>query len=146
MATPIVVTVPEGAPLVPPVPAGLSPAGVTAAAERPRSKKGLKIAGAAAVVAVGAATAVGVSASNEPEPAAVPAAGPPVQRHRAPPGSTISLSRDAPIVFLVMDHEPAQVVTFVWQVEYVGAAGRLRAHDRRDPGRSARSVSRSRRR
>ena len=122
VASPIVVTVPEGAPLVPPVPAGMSPAGVAAAAERPRSNKALKIAGAAAAVAVGAATAVGLSQSKDPEtePFRVPTLT--FDRIDPGPGSTIFLAYE-PIVYMVMDHQPAQVVTFVWQVEYIGAPG-----------------------
>jgi len=124
VATPIVVTVPEGAPLVPPVPAGLSPAGVTAAAERPRSKTALKIAGGAAVVAIVAATALGTAeASQDPddEPFRVPTLT--FNGTDPRPGSTIFFAVHEPIVSLLMDHQPAQVVTLVWTVEYVGAPG-----------------------
>ena len=68
VAAPIVIRVPPGAPPVPPVPAGFSPAGVVAAEEKRGLSTGRKLlAGAALAGAIGAGTAV--VATSEPPPA-----------------------------------------------------------------------------
>ena len=125
VATPIVVTVPAGAPVVPPVPAGLSPAGVIAAAPKKASKKGLKIAVAGAAVAIGAAVAVGTASSTIDEPEVETFAPPDFRFDRTVPvpGSTVSVSQGNFQVFVLMSHEPPLPITIVWQVELRGSAG-----------------------
>jgi hypothetical protein len=122
---PIVVTVPAAAPLVPPVPAGLSPAGVVAAQEKPRSNRALKIGIGAAAVAVGAAVAAGTAASSDDDPDEEPFRLPAFNFDRTMPlpGSTISYTYGELQVFVRMSREPALPITFIWQVELSGRAG-----------------------
>jgi hypothetical protein len=126
LETPIVVTVPQGTPLVPPVPAGLSPAGVVAFQEPSRPNRTLKLAtaGAAVVVALGAVGAAVAGASGDVPPPA-PIEVPEIRFDRiAPvPGSVLSRSRDMLVVFMVMSREPASPLTLVWSVELLGAPG-----------------------
>jgi hypothetical protein len=124
VATPIVVTVPAGAPLVPPVPAGLSPAGVVAAEEKRGVSRTVKIAGAAAIVAVGAAVAAGTASSTsepEPEPFRPPSFS--FNGTRPNPGSAISLSEGSLVVMVRMSEEPSVPFTFVWTVDLLGPGG-----------------------
>ena len=125
VGTPIVVTVPEGAPLVPPVPVGLSPAGVVAAQEKPRSNTALKIAGGAAIVAIGAAVAAGTAASSsdEPDEELFTVPGFSFDRTVPTPGSTISVTQGDLQVFVRMAFEPALPITIVWQVELASSLG-----------------------
>lgn len=123
---PIVVTVPDGMPLVPPVPAGLSPAGVVAFEEPLSSSRALKVAaaGAAAVIAVVAVTAAVTGASSD-EPPIPPIVVPEITFNGISPvpGSALSPSRDRLVVFMVMSQEPVLPVTLVWRVELLGAPG-----------------------
>ena len=123
--SPIVVAVPEGAPLVPPVPAGLSPAGVVAAQEKRGAGKALKIGGAATIVAIGAAVAAGTASSASGEPEEEPFTPPRFSFDRTVPipGSTISASQGDLQVFVRMSEEPALPITIVWQVELSGRLG-----------------------
>lgn len=122
--TPIVVTVPDGMPLVPPVPAGLSPAGVVAFEERPRSSRALEGAAAlaGAVVAVVAVTAA-VTGGSSDEPVLIEVPEIRFNGVSPVPGSTLSPSRDRLVVFMVMSQEPVLPVTLVWRVELLGAPG-----------------------
>ena len=123
--TPIVVTVPAGAPLVPPVPAGVSPAGVVAAQEKKGSSRTLKIVGGAAAVAIGAAVAAGTAASSSGEPDEDVFTPPAFSFDRTVPipGSTISATQGSLQVFVRMSQEPALPITIVWQVELSGRQG-----------------------
>lgn len=114
----IVVRVPPGAPVVPPVPSGFNPAGVVAAQEReaPKSKTklallgGLGAAGAIAAVALASAPEPGSTGSDLPFFAfngTIPN-----------PDSTISLSRDAIQVLVEMSQEPETPFSFTWRVEW----------------------------
>lgn len=113
VASPIVVRVPAGAPLVPPVPPGFSPAGVAAPAG-PKAADKWKvvkwIAGAGAAAGIGA-VAGGASSSTTTLPD--------VSEFRfsgtAPsPGSEISVSRDPISVFVEVSGEPRTPLTFTW--------------------------------
>jgi hypothetical protein len=124
--TPIVVTVPVGAPLVPPVPAGLSPTGVVAFEKPPRPNRMLRVAtaGAAIAVALGAVGAVVTGASSD-EPPLAPIEVPEIRFNGVvpAPGSVLSRSRDTLVVFMVMSREPALPLTLVWRVELLGVPG-----------------------
>jgi hypothetical protein len=111
----IVVRVPYGAPVVPPVPRGFNPGGVTGTLEPAPggSKKALLIGGAVAAAGGVAALALGGGAETGPDlpgfslEGTVPA-----------PGSTVSLSRDTIQVLLRMSREPAQPLTLDWRAEW----------------------------
>jgi hypothetical protein len=113
VAEPIVVRVPEGAPLVPPVPAGFSPAGVVAA-ERPANpsawRKVAWIGGAAAAAAVGAA-ASGATSSPPEVPEAPEFA---IAAITPPSGSDVSASGDPITVLVDVRGEPREPLTFTW--------------------------------
>jgi hypothetical protein len=118
LEAPIAVTVPAGAPVTPPVPAGFSPAGVVAAEGARSSHRGLKIAGAIVAGAVGIATAAGVASSTSEPPATGPPTVPDLRFNaiRPPPGSVIALGRDTLVVELLMATEPAIPMNLGWQV------------------------------
>lgn len=113
VAAPIVVRVPPGAPLVPPVPSGFSPAGVVAPeGPAPRDKwKAVKwIAGAGAAAGISAAAA-GVG----PGPPELPPAPDFTLSGTVPnPGGDLSMSRDHLTVFVVVSGDPRAPVTFTW--------------------------------
>jgi hypothetical protein len=123
--TPIAVTVPDGAPLVPPVPAGLSPAGVVAFEERPRSRGSLEVAAvvAAAVVAVVGVTAAATGGSSDEPVPPIEVPGITFNGVSPVPGSMLSPSRDMLVVFMVMSEEPVLPITLGWRVELLGAPG-----------------------
>ena len=110
---PIVVRVPPGAPVVPPVPAGFSPAGVVAA-ERPAGpspwKKVALIGGAAAAATVGV-FASGTTES-EPEPLVVPEFA--ISAATPASGSDLSPSRDTLTVIVEVRGEPRGPLSFTW--------------------------------
>ena len=113
VAEPIVVRVPAGAPLVPPVPAGFSPAGVVAAEPPAKASSWRKVAwvgGAAAAAAVGAAAA-GVT-ENPPEDVVVPDFA--IVGFTPPSGSDVSASRDRVMLLVDVTGEPRERLTFVW--------------------------------
>lgn len=119
IATPIVVKVPDGAPVVPPVPGGFSPAGVVAA-QPPRKPRftagtiardaGIVLAGAAAVKVIGATGFKPRDRAPDIPSFAFTGTSP-------PPGSVLSLSSGTLVVFMVMDHEPEQPLTLQWRVD-----------------------------
>lgn len=114
----IVVTVPSGAPVVPPVPAGFSPAGVVAAAGDTGLSRSMKIAGAAAGAAVLGATTAAVAGSST--------SGPRNERPEVPgfrfnsisppPGSVVSRLRDRLAVSVLMAYEPGFPLHLSWGV------------------------------
>jgi hypothetical protein len=115
VAASIVVTIPEGAPVVPPVPAGFSPMGVVAA-ESPRagsSRKPLLLAGAGVI---GAAVIVGAAASSDG-----PVSEPDIPTFRLfatvpVPGSPVSLTAGSLRVFLTLSHAPSPPLDFEWSI------------------------------
>ena len=115
VSTSIAVRVPYGAPVVPPVPRGFNPSGVTGTQEPEpdESKKAILMGGAAAVAGGVAALALGGGTETGPDlpdfslDGTVPA-----------PGSTVSLSRDTIQVLLRMSREPAQPLTLDWRAEW----------------------------
>jgi hypothetical protein len=112
----IVVSVPAGAPVVPPVPPGFSPTGVVAAQPpaAPGKGKTLKIlAGAGLAGGIAAAVALG-SNSSPPEPD-VPNFS--FLGTLPNPGSVLSLSHTQLQVFVQMSREPTVPLTFNWRLE-----------------------------
>jgi hypothetical protein len=120
VAAPIVVRVPEGAPLVPPVPAGFSPAGVVAAEERVR-KSALTTLAIGAGLAGGFTAAVvlgGGAVAQRPELNELP--GFRFSRTAPVPGSVVSLSRDQFDVFLLLTGRTRIPLDFDWSFELLG--------------------------
>ncbi|HET8647967.1 MAG TPA: hypothetical protein VFO85_20900 [Vicinamibacteria bacterium] len=118
IATPILVNVPPGAPLVPPVPAGFNPTGVVAAQPPPRppSKAGKIGLGAVAAV-VGGAAAAGVLLAAGPEPPPPPLPTFSFNGTTPQPGSVLSLSRTPFAVFVLLSHPPHRSLNLEWRVE-----------------------------
>jgi hypothetical protein len=118
IASPIVVKVPEGAPLVPPVPGGFSPTGVVAWTPPARPRFTARSAALGAGVALGGAALVArVAGGGSKQPARtldIPAFT--FVRTSPPPNSVLSLSRSTLVVFVVMDHEPAQPLRLEWRL------------------------------
>ena len=113
LSTPILVRVPQGAPLVPPVPAGFSPAGVVAEeAPAPRSRWGAAkwIAGGAAAAGIAAAT-TGVGSAPPPPPDAPDFA---FAGATPSPGGELSLHGGRLSVFVTVTGEPHAPVDFTW--------------------------------
>ena len=123
---PIVVTVPAGAPLVPPVPAGFSPAGVVAAAPPKRSNLTLKIAGGVAAAAVIGITAAATAETTGAPPTTGAPTVPPISFNgiEPPPGSTVNYNRERVVVHMVMAARPDVVLTLFWRVDFRRADGR----------------------
>jgi hypothetical protein len=123
---PLVVRVPHGAPVVPPVPAGLSPAGVVAAAPPRRSKMLLTVAGAAAAAGVAAAALGGAAEATSGPPPTQPVVVPEIRFDAIdpPPGSTLSASRDRIAVSMRLGARPSSALIFQWRVELFAADGR----------------------
>jgi len=116
----IVVQVPAGAPVVPPVPLGFNPTGVVAA-EQPVATGGKKayiIGGAAAVAAAvgGLAVAGGGSDTGPPGPDPIP--GFHFEGTNPAPESTVSISQGTLQIFLRMDREPTDPLTVDWRAEW----------------------------
>lgn len=122
VADAISVRVPPGAPLVPPVPPGFSPIGVTGPAVAKSSHRGLKILAGTAVASGGAGLAAAVGTSTSPESSTpvfpsfafdgtVPA-----------PGSTLN-PRDGLTVFVRMSPQPDRPLQVPWAVHLLSAGG-----------------------
>jgi hypothetical protein len=113
VAAPIVVRVPAGAPLVPPVPPGFNPAGVVAAEGPPPGDK-WKIAkwagGAVAAATVGAFASGAADRPEEPPDISDFA----IAGLRPDPGASLSLQRDRLVVLVDVAGEPAEPLTFTW--------------------------------
>ena len=121
----IVVRVPAGAPVVPPVPPGFSPTGVVAEVQPSGSGKkvmilaGVGLAGAAGVVAA-------TAASGSPEQDSSTDQGIPdfsLERTSPNPGSVLSLSRSTLTLFVRMSREPKTPLTFTWRLELRSSPG-----------------------
>ena len=123
---PIVVTVPAGAPLVPPVPAGFSPAGVVAAAPPRRSNVLLKIAGGVAAAAVIGVTAAATAESTGSPPTMGAPTVPTISFNSIEPlpGSTVNYNRERIVVHMRMAARPDVILTLFWTVEFRGSNGR----------------------
>jgi len=124
VAAPIVVRVPAGAPLVPPVPPGFSPAGVVAAAE-PATKSGstkkwVALAGVAGGVA---AAAMAAGAASQPRP--LPAGVPDIEFFGSSPnpGSVLSLSRDRLSVSVRITGQSRFSLDLLWRIDLLGGTG-----------------------
>ena len=114
-AASIVVEVPPGAAVMPPVPPGFSPAGVVAAAEprAPDRRSKVKWASGAVAAATLGALVAGVG-SAPPEPPAVPEFT--ILETMPGSGSTFSLSRDRLSMLVAVSGEPLEPITFTWFV------------------------------
>ena len=121
LAAPIVVRVPEGAPVVPPVPAGFSPAGVVAVEEAARKTSGLT------KLAVGTALAGGVAAGalfgngafgQPPELSLTP--GFRFSGIAPVPGSVLSSSSGQLSVFVLVTGRSNLPLDFNWVFELMG--------------------------
>jgi hypothetical protein len=117
----IIVRVPPGAPLVPPVPPGFSPAGVVAAQERvvaapkrPEPRWPKYAIGAAVSGAAGAALARSGGSVNEPREVDIP--GFALERVSPEPGAVLG-PQTAILVFVNMDRVPEQPLTVDWRFE-----------------------------
>lgn len=121
---PIVVRVPAGAPPVPPVPRGFSPAGVVAATdpELRKSQKRAWIAGAGVAAGIGALVAG--AGSRPPELPVVPDFA--FFGTFPTPGGDFSISRDRLSVFVRVSGDPREPVTITW-VFGLRTPGRLEA-------------------
>lgn len=114
----IVVAVPAGAPVVPPVPAGLSPAGVVAAEGPPPSKTGRRIAGAVVGAAVATATAVAFVGSSAGSYGGRPAVPEFSFNGTSPrPGSVLGPERDPLVILMVMNRQPDVPLSVLWRAE-----------------------------
>jgi len=122
----IVVHVPPGAPIVPPVPPGFSPTGVVAAsaqaAPRSPSKKPLVLAGVIAVGGAAGLLAASGGAATPPEPP------PDIPEFRfsgtiPSPGSVLSLSQTALAVLVTMSREALRPLNLLWRLELRADAG-----------------------
>jgi hypothetical protein len=123
---PIVVTVPAGAPLVPPVPAGFSPAGVVAAEPPKRSNLALKIAGGVAAAAVIGVTAAATAESTSEQPSTLPIVPPISFNNTQPrPGASFNYNRDPFVVEMRLGARPNVTLTLFWRVELRAADGRV---------------------
>ena len=118
---PIVVRVPRGAPLVPPVPSGFSPAGVVAAEDR-ASMSVLKTIAIGAGLAGGIAAGValgGAAAADSPDvDLRIPRIA--IERTAPLPGSTLFLSFDRVHVFLLLTGPAGPPFNFTWRFEMMG--------------------------
>jgi hypothetical protein len=115
----ILVRVPPGAPLVPPVPRGFSPAGVVAEQERvlPPQKRLGRLALAGAAVA-GAAVAVAVATGSDDYTPPAPDIPEFVFTGTVPaPGATLSLSQGTLLLFVTMSREPSVPLNIAWRLE-----------------------------
>lgn len=121
LPAPIVVRVPQGAPLVPPVPAGFSPTGVVAAAgPKPKDRWGaVKWAGGAVVAGTIGAIAAGAGSGAPPPPLVSDFRFFGIQPN---PGSDLSITRDRVSVFVQVTGEPSAPLTFTWVLGLKGAA------------------------
>jgi hypothetical protein len=111
----IVVRVPAGAPLVPPVPPGFSPAGVITPRDEAKGSKLIPL-------LVGAAGAAGVAGSvaNDRKVVAPPAPDIPTFAFTGTsphPGTVLSLSRTPLVVFITMSREPNRAIDLAWRLE-----------------------------
>lgn len=113
----IVVAVPDGAPAIPPVPAGFSPAGVVAASERASLSLKRKLGGAAAGAAVLVATTAGLAGSSA-EPDRPGTELPAVRFNGTSPtsGSLLSPNRDRLVILMEVTRSEAAVVPLIWAV------------------------------
>lgn len=124
LAAPIVVHVPEGAPAVPPVPAGFSPAGVVAAQERARTSGWKKLAvGAGAAGGIAAVVLGGAAIKEPPELDELP--GFRFTRTNPVPGTVLSLSRDQLSVFLLLTGRTSNPFVFDWSFELFGEGSEI---------------------
>ena len=123
VAAPIVVRAPRGAPLVPPVPAGFSPAGVVAAEDPVRSSR-LKTAAVGAGLAGGIAGTVLLRDDEALPLADLLGSTQFAFSGMAPaPGSVLSFSRDQVSVFVAVTGRVPAPFTISWNFDLIGVGG-----------------------
>jgi hypothetical protein len=124
LSAPIVVRVPAGVPVIPPVPAGFSPTGVVSDQElgHPDSRKTLKIvAGVGLAGGLTAVALVGSKGGTTPPPPDIPDFL--FDATQPAPGGVLHVGSRELIVFVRMSREPSQPLTFNWRFEMQSAAG-----------------------
>ena len=114
---PVVVTVPAGAPVVPPVPPGFSPTGVVAARVPDPAKKKTPVVLVGGLVA--AAGIAGVAATTGSAPPPAPVGIPQIAFFGASPqpGTELSLSSDRLVISIQVTGEPRAPLTFNWDLD-----------------------------
>jgi hypothetical protein len=115
----ILVHVPDGAPLVPPVPPGFSPVGVLAVSEVEEGGRSKLLLAAAAVVPLGVgAAAVAASSSGGSTPKAEPVADPRFKVGALqPPGGPLSLTGARLVWTVDLDHPTRVPVFYGWTLD-----------------------------
>jgi hypothetical protein len=121
-AASISVLVPPGAPLVPPVPAGFSPVGVTGPAVAKKSHKGLKILGGVAVVGAGAGVAAAVGSTSHAAPEEPQALTFTFDGVMPQPGTTLT-SGSTLTVFLRVSPQPRRPLSLQWTMQLLSPSG-----------------------
>jgi hypothetical protein len=118
----IVVRVPPGAPIVPPVPPGFSPTAVVAAQERAPAEKKKTWVVLGGLGAAAAMAGVAAAASHQQEtPVDVPTFS--FEGTAPAPDSPVSVSRGTLQILVRMSHEPMNPLTLNWQADWRQAAG-----------------------
>lgn len=118
----IAVLVPPGAPLVPPVPPGFSPVGVTGPPVAKKSHKGLKIVGGVAVAAVGAGVAAAVGSTEHAGPEDPQALTFTFDGVTPAPGTTLTAGSTL-TVFLRVTPQPRRSLGYQWTMQLVSPGG-----------------------
>lgn len=122
VAESIPVLVPPGAPLVPPVPAGFSPVGVTGPAVAKKSHRGLKILGGAAVAGAAAGVAAAVGSTTHAPPAEVETVAFAFDGVTPTPGTTLTAGTNL-TVFLRVSPQPSRPLSVNWILQLVSSSG-----------------------
>jgi hypothetical protein len=112
----IVVRIPPGAPIVPPVPAGFSPTGVVAAQAAPRTPSKMPLVLAGGVVAVGGAAGLLAASGGAAKPPEPPLDIPEFRFSGTipSPGAVLSLSHTELVVLVAMSREPRSPLDLGW--------------------------------
>jgi hypothetical protein len=122
VADTIVVQVPPGAPVVPPVPAGFSPVGVTGPAVAKKSHKGLKILGGVAVAGAGAGVAAAVGSTTHAAPEEPQALTFAFDGVTPQPGTTLTPGSTL-TVFLRVSPQPRRSMSLQWTMQLLSPSG-----------------------
>jgi hypothetical protein len=121
-AEPIAVLVPPGAPLVPPVPAGFSPVGVTGPAVVKKGHGGLKVLGAVAVAGAGAGVAAAVGSTSHAPPEEPQVLTFTFDGVTPQPGTTLTAGSTL-TVFLRVSPQPRRPLSLQWTMQLVSPSG-----------------------
>ena len=122
VADAIVVQVPPGAPLVPPVPPGFSPVGVTGPPVAKSSHRGLKVLGGVAVAGVGAGVAAAVGSTTHAAPEEPQALTFAFDGVTPQPGTTLTAGSTL-TVFLRVSPQPRRPLGYQWTMQLLSPSG-----------------------